>query len=128
MADEYQIEYEYVNGSTISIKASTVKAKTIRPHLKIYTRVDGTRVVSDTGYAYRVVTAQALISGNDADTLDAVQNASITYSGAYPRLKKIYWDGDSTESNVEVALMSYDVSDVGGGWWSLQVVFEEKDQ
>ncbi len=128
MADEYQVEYEYSDGNTISFKTDDMRVRTVRPHLRIDTRVDGTRVVTDSGIAYKVITCTAFLTGNDMDTLDSVQSAAIVYSGAYPRLKKIYWDGDSTETNVEVALMDVNELDRGAGWWLVSLRFEEKDQ
>lgn len=127
MADEYQIEYEYTDGNTISFKARTT-IDIIRPHLRVTTRVDGTRVVTDSGQSYVVITAQALMDGNTVDTLYGVQTGAITYTGAYPRLKKIYWDGDSTEANIEVALMKTTLADQGDGWWTVTLRFEGKDQ
>ncbi|MHC4645062.1 MAG: hypothetical protein ACYTBJ_06155 [Planctomycetota bacterium] len=128
MADEYQCEYEYSANNTISFKTNDFKPQIVRPGLNIDTVVDGTRVVHDTGASFLRITCTALVSGNDMDTLHGVQTAAIDYTGAYPRLKKIYWDGDSTESNYEVALMSVDPLDRHGGWWLVALVFEGKDQ
>lgn len=128
MADEYQVEYEYSAGNTIIFKTDDMRVATVRPHLRIDTRVDGIRVVTDSGISYRVITCTALLDGNTMDALDAVQGAAIVYSGDYPRLKKIYWDGDSTETNVEVALMNMNELDRGAGWWLMSLRFEEKDQ
>lgn len=129
MVDEYQIEYEYSDGNTISIKAETVGIRIVRPHLRVTTRVDGTRVVTDSGVSYVVVRCIGMISGDDADILHGVQTGAIDYTGAYPRLKKIYWDGDSTETNIEVALVGEAVlNDLGDGWWDISLEFEEKDQ
>ena len=128
MADEYQVEYEYSAGNTISFKTDDMRVVTVRPDLRVDTRVDGTRVVTDSGISYRVITCTALLDGDTMDTLDAVQGAAIDYTGAYPRLKKIYWDGDSTETNVEVALMDMNEIDRGAGWWLMSLRFEGKDQ
>ena len=128
MADEYQVEYEYSSGNTISFKTDDMRVTIVRSDLRIDTRVDGTRVVTDSGHSYRIITCTAFLVGDDMDTLDAVQNAAIVYSGDYPRLKKIYWDGDSTETNVEVALMDVNTLDRGAGWWLVSLRFEGKDQ
>lgn len=128
MVDEYQIEYEYTNGNKISVKADSVNIDIIRPHLRVTTRVDGTRVVTDSGFSYPVITCTAMLSGDDADTLYGVQSGAITYTGAYPRLQKIYWDGDSTETNVEIALVDTKLIDMGDGWWTVSLRFEGKDQ
>lgn len=128
MADEYQCEYEYSDGNTISFKTNDLKPRIVRPHLRIDTRVDGTRVVTDSGASYLVITCTSIVSGNTMDTLHSVQTGAITYSGAYPRLKKIYWDGDSTETNYEVALVDVDPLDLGNGWWQVSLRFEGKNQ
>ena len=128
MADEYQVEYEYSAGNTISFKTDDMRVATVRPDLRVDTRVDGVRVVTDSGISYRVITCTALLDGNTMDTLDSVQGAAIDYTGAYPRLKKIYWDGDSTETNVEVALMDMNEIDRGAGWWLMSLRLEGKDQ
>ena len=128
MADEFQVEYEYSAGNTITFKTDDMRVAPVRPLLRVDTRVDGIRVVTDPGFSYRVITCTALIDGDTMDTLDSVQGAAIDYTGAYPRLKKIYWDGDSTETNVEVALMDMNEIDRGAGWWLMSLRFEGKDQ
>ena len=128
MADEYQVEYEYTSGNTIQFKTDDMRVRPVRSGLHIDTRVDGTRVVTDPGHTYRVITCTAYLDGDDMDTLDSVQSAAIVYSGGFPRLKKIYWDGDSTETNVEVALVDVNELDRGAGWWLVSLRFEGKDQ
>ena len=128
MADEYQIQYEYSDGNTIDFKTNDLKISYHRHNLAVDTRVDGTRVVTDPNAAYRVFTFSAIISGNTMDTLDGVQMGSITYSGAYPRIQKIYWDGDSTESNIEVALTRLEATQVSHNAWRVNITMEEKDQ
>lgn len=128
MANEYQVIYEYVNGSTITFKTNNLKISIIRPHLKVTTRVDGVRVVSDTAHIYRAFAFNARISGATMNTLHDVQMAAIVYTGAYPRIQKIYWDGATFESNIEVALTQLEVTDQGAGWWDVSIVMEEKDQ
>jgi hypothetical protein len=128
MVDEYQCEYEYSAGSTISFKTNDLNPRIRRPGLHVDTRVDGTRVVSDTGASYLEITCSAVINGNTMDTLHSVQTGAIVYSGGYPRLKKIYWDGDSTEANYEVALMDVDPHDLNNGWWVVNLTFVGKDQ
>lgn len=128
MADEYQIEYEYSAGNTLSFKTDDLAITYHRANMSVRTVIDGTRIVTDPGNAYRVFTFTAKISGNDMDTLDGVQMGSITYSGDYPRIKKIYWDGDSTETNIEVALTALTAKDLGSGRWQVSITLEEKDQ
>jgi len=128
MADEYQVTYEYVNGSTITFKTNDLKITPVRSHLHIDTRVDGTRVVTDPGYTYNRFTFTAVISGATMDTLYGVQTGAITYSGAYPRITTIYWNGATTETNIEVALVDLQATDLGAGWWLVNIVMEEKDQ
>jgi hypothetical protein len=129
MADEYQIQYEYSDGNTIDFKTNDLKISYHRAFARIATRKDGTRVVIDPNDTqYRVFTFSAIISGNTMDTLDGVQMGSITYSGAYPRIQKIYWDGDSTESNIEVMLTQLEATQVSHNAWRVQITLEEKDQ
>ncbi len=128
MADEYQIEYEYTDGNTISFKTNDLRIRYTRPRMRVDVRVDGTKVVTDPGNKQNVYTFTSLITGNTMDTLDGVQRAAITYSGNYPRIKKIYWDGDSTETNIEVALTSLEVIDQGPAGWLVAITLTEKDQ
>jgi len=128
MADEYQIQYEYSDGNTVNVKAYSFKVRYHRHGMKITRRPDGKMYVDDPGVEYRVFSFAGYISGNTMDTLDSVQMAAITYSGAYPRLKVVYWDGDSTETNIEVAIPDggLTVEDMGFGWWHVEGVLEEK--
>lgn len=131
MADEYQIEYEYTDGNTISFKTNDLEIDYHRPTLKVDTRVDGTRVVTDTGAAYRTFTFSAVIKSTDPKNmkdLNDVQMGSITYSGAYPRIKKLYFDGTNTESNIEVALTSLKATQISHSSWRVNITLEEKDQ
>jgi len=128
MVDEYQCEYEYSAGNTIQFKTNDLKPKIVRSGLYVDTRVDGTRVVTDSGASYLSITCTGVINGDTMDTFHSVQTGAITYSGDYPRLKKIYWDGDSTEANYEVALVDIDPTDLGNGWWLVSLRFEGKNQ
>ena len=127
MADVYQIPWEYSDGNSISFKTNDLKIAYRRLEWTD-TRVDGTRVVTSTGQAWRVFTFTSTISGNDMDTLDGVMMGSITYSGAYPRITTMYWDGDSTETNIETIMTKLEVLDQGQGWWNVAITLEEKDQ
>jgi len=128
MADEYQIQYEYSDGNTINIKVYQLKVRYHRYGMKISTRPDGKRYVDDPCVEYRVFTFAGYLDGDAMDTLDSVQMAAITYSGAYPRLKVLYWDGDSTETNIEVVIPDggLEVEDMGSGWWHISGTMEEK--
>jgi len=127
MVDTYQIVYEYSAGNSISFKSNDMSVDYHRLEWTD-TRVDGTRVVTTTGIAWRTFSGSAYISGNTMDTLDGIQTGAIVFTGDYPRLTVIYWDGDSTETNVEVRMTSLRVLDKGQGWWLVAVGFEEKDQ
>jgi len=125
MADVYQVIYEYINGSSISFKTNNLKIQYKRHGLSITRRPDGKLYVDDPGVEQRIFTCTALISGDTMDTLDGVQMAAITYDGTYPRLTKINWDGDSSESNITVALTGLTTLDKGAGWWEVQLEFSE---
>lgn len=128
MAITYQCTYEYSAGNTIDFVTNDMKIEPVRPLLKIYTRVDGTRIVSDPNVGdFLRITCSSIISGDTMDTLHGIQSGSITYSGAYPRLTTIYWDGDSTETNYEVALVKLTAEDLGN-YWRVNLTFEGKDQ
>jgi hypothetical protein len=129
LADEYQIPWEYSDGNTISFKTNDLKITYHRRFMRVVTRKDGTRVVVDPNDTqYRVFSFSAVISGNTMDTLDGVMMGSITYSGAYPRITTLYWDGDSTETNIETAITSLATEDLGNGYWRVHITMEEKDQ
>ena len=127
MVDEYQVEYEYSDGNTISFKTNDLRIAYKRQQW-VDQRVDGTIVVTDTGNTQRTFTFTAYLSGATMDTLDSVQMAAITYSGAYPRIKTIYWNGATTETNIEVSLAEFDTLDSGMGWWLVSARMVEKDQ
>jgi hypothetical protein len=127
MADEAQVIYEYTSGNTISFKTNDLQIGFTRPKMRVDTAVDGTILVTDPGNSQLTWTFTALISGNDMDTLHGVQTGAITYSGGFPRIQKIYWDGDSTETNTECALTSLTATDLGG-YWRVSITLVEKDQ
>lgn len=130
MADEAQVIYEYVNGSTISFKTNDLKITYHRWGMKISRRPNGIMHVDDPGIEYRIFTFTAVITGAVMKTLNDVQMAAITYSGAYPRITKIRFDGGGSNeiTNIEVAIPDggLTVSDLGNGEWGIQCTMEEK--
>ena len=128
MADEYQIQYEYVAASTIDFKTNDLEITYTRPKMFVDVRVDGTIVVSDRSNSQRIFTFSAIISGTDHSTLKGVQTAAIDYTGLYPRIQKIYYAGAVTESNIEVAMTSFTALDLGPTGWLVNITLTEKDQ
>ena len=125
MAGEAQIIYEYTNGNTVEFKTNDLRIEYKRHGLIVSTRPDGNIYVDDPGVQQRVFSFTAIIPGADADEMDTVQMAAITYDATYPRIQKIYWTGATTETNIPVAITSYSVSDLGYGQWEASVVMEE---
>jgi hypothetical protein len=126
MADEYQIQYEYTNGNTIDMKTNDLKIGVRRQFMTITTRPDGKMYVDDPTKIQRTFSGTCILSGADMNTLHDVQIAAITYSGGYPRIQKIYWNGATTETNIEVAMTKCEGTDMGAGWWHLAFEFTEK--
>ena len=126
MADEAQVIYEYINGSTISFKTSNLKITYYRIGMTVTTRPDGKRYVDDPGKPYRDFSCTSIITGATLNTLNTVQTAAITYDATYPRLTTIYFAGATTITNIEVALTELKVTDQGSGMWSVDVTFTER--
>jgi hypothetical protein len=127
MADTYQITYEYSDGNTVTFKTNDLQVSVNRLEW-VDTRVDGTRVVTSTGQAWVIFSFSSVLSGNTLDTLYGVQTGSITFSGAYPRNTTLYWDGDSTETNIEVIMTKLQARDLGNGFWDVSITLEGKNQ
>ena len=125
MADEYQIEWEYVNGSTISFKTNDLSIMYERMYQKVNTRPDGNIYVEDPGKVKRTFTFSAVITGAVMNTLNTVLTASITYDATYPRIKKIYFTSATTITNIECAMTSCVATDLHNGFWNVQIVLEE---
>ena len=126
MADEAQVIYEYINGSTISFKTSNLKITYYRIGMTVTTRPDGKRYVDDPGKPYRDFSCTSIITGATLNTLNTVQTAAITYDATYPRLTTIYFAGATTITDIEVALTSLKATDQGSGMWSVDVTFTER--
>ena len=128
MADEDQIIYEYSAVGTVPIKTSGLKIQYFRWGMKHKVRPDGKTVTSDPGIEYRKFVVTGTINGNDAKELNDVQMTTIVYDATYPRLVKLYFDGDSTEPNIKVAILDGDLtmSDMSNGWWDINVIFTER--
>jgi hypothetical protein len=125
LADEYQIQWEYTNGNTIDFKTDDLKITLTRPGLRLDTAIDGTILVTDPNNSKLIFNFTAVLSGNTMDTLHGVYTAAISYDGTYPRVQKIYWDGDSTETNIKTAMTKLEATDLGAGWWNVAVTLEE---
>ena len=128
MADEAQVIYEYVSGSTISFITNDLLISYHRHGFSISRRPDGLMHTDDPGIEYRKFTFSALIKGAVLKTLHDVQMAAITYSGGYPRITKIRFDGGGSNeiTNIEIAIVSLTTTDLGNGWWNVQCIMEEK--
>ena len=95
--------------------------------MTITARPDGKIYVDDPAIIQRTFTGTGLISGADMNELNTVQTAAITYSGGFPRIKKIYFSGAVTISNVEVVLANgWSGSDMGNGFWQVSFTMVEK--
>ena len=124
MADEAQIIYEYINGSSISIKTNDLKIDPQRLFVSITARPAGNIYVDDPGIVQRIFTGTGIITGANANTLHDVQIASITFDGSYPRIQKIYWTGATTETNIPVS-GHFVFSDQGSGQWGVSFTLTE---
>ncbi len=127
MADEAQIIYEYSNGNDVSIKTWDLVITYNRLFMTKTPRPDGKIYVDDPAIIQRVFTGTGLISGADMNELNTVQTAAITYSGGFPRIKKIYFAGAVTITNVEVVLENgWSGRDAGNGFWFVAFTMTEK--
>jgi hypothetical protein len=128
MADEYQVTYEYSAGNSITFKTDDLNIEYINPGYHEDVRVDGIIVVTDPGYSYKRFTFTAILEGATMDTFDTVLTGAIDHTGAYPRITKIYWNGATTETNIEVGRPKVRTIDRSAGWWHVAVTLGEKDQ
>jgi hypothetical protein len=123
------IVWEYSDGNTISFNTDDLKVEIRKPYFSVDVRVDGTIVVVDPDIRQRVFTFSSTITGANANTLhDQVNGTSIDYSGAYPKIQTLTWVSGTTETNIEVAITSLSLSDLGNGQWGVNVTMVEKDQ
>lgn len=124
------IEYEYSDGNQIDFNTEDLKITYHRDSMSIDARADGTRVVTDPSYEWREFHFTSVLTGANMNTLDGVQMAAITYSGAYPRIKTLTWASGETETNIEVVIPDGGlvVSDAGNGQWNVDVTMLEKAQ
>lgn len=125
MADEAQVIYEYINGSTISFKA-VVAIDTIRPYERVTVRPDGNIYVDSPGISQLVFTiSNAIINGTVYNTLLGVQRAAITFDGTYPRLTTINLKSGVTVTNIPVVMGPLKATDQGNGQWDCATTFTE---
>ncbi len=124
MADEAQIIYEYSVGADVEIKTDDLRITINRLFVKMPSRPDGNIYVDDPTIIQRVFTGTGTISGADANELHDVQIAAITYDGTYPRIKKIYWAGATTETNIPV-FGHFVLADLGSEKWSVSFTLTE---
>ena len=125
MADEAQIDWEYVNGSSIEFKTSDLKITYNRLFQDVTVRPDGNLYVDDPGKVQRTFTFTAIITGATMNTLNTVMTASITYDATYPRIKTIYFTGATTITNIECAMTSLVATDLHNGFWHVAVTLTE---
>ena len=125
MADEAQIIYEYVNGSDVEIKTNDLSIDYKRAHVQRSIRADGKKYTDDPQIQYRVFTGTGIIVGADQNEMNTVQMGTIAFDGSYPRIKKIYFTGATTITNVVVELTSFISSDLGFGYWEVSFTMEE---
>ncbi len=125
MADEAQIIYEYTVGNDVEIRTNDLKVRYMRAHVQRTTRPDGNKYVDDPGIPYRIFTGTGIISGTDQDEMDTVQMGAITFDGSFPRIKKLFWTGGTTETNIVIELRDFSADDMGFGFWTVSFTMEE---
>lgn len=126
MADEAQIIYEYANGTDVEIKTNDLNIQYNRLFMKLTPHPDGKIYVDDPTVIQRVFTGTGIISGADMNEMNTVQTAAIVYSGGFPRIKKIFFTGGTTITNIEVALTAFSGTDMGNGFWNVAFTMTEK--
>ena len=125
MADEAQIIYEYVNGSDVSIRTNDLNIAYPRLHVQRTVRPDGNIYVDDPGISQRIFTGTGIITGTDQNEMNTVQTGAISFDGSFPRIKKIYFTGATTISNVVVELTAFTADDLGFGFWNVSFTMTE---
>ncbi|MHA2067916.1 MAG: hypothetical protein ACXABY_26440 [Candidatus Thorarchaeota archaeon] len=125
MADEAQIIYEYTNGNDVSIKTNDLKITYKRHLVRRTQRPDGKIYVDDPGIEQRIFTGTGVISGADQNEMNTVQMAAITFDGSFPRIKKIYFAGAVTITNVVIELTAFEANDLGSGFWEVSFEMQE---
>lgn len=127
MADTAQVVYEYTAGNSISFFTENLSIEYRRTHMHVDVRVDGSIYVSDADIVQRIFRCTAQnVAGATINTLNTQYTGGIDYSGAYPRLTAIYLTGATTLANIEVALSKLKVTDMGQGYWAVDLEFTEK--
>ena len=126
MVDAAQVIYEHTAGNTLSFKTDNLTITILRPFLSIDARPDGNKLVTDNNVFQRIFKCSAKLTGDNWKVLHDWLIGSITYSGIYPRLTTVYFDGDTTISNIEVAITQCSARDMGDGWWMVNIQFTEK--
>ena len=125
MADEAQIIYEYTNGNDVSIKTNDLTISYMRHGVQRTIRPDGNKYTDDPSIEYRVFSGTGIISGADQNEMNTVQMAAITFDASFPRIKKIYFTGATTLSNIVVELTHFSSNDLGFGFWEVSFTMEE---
>ena len=125
MADEAQIIYEYVNGSDVEIKTNDLKVRYIRHLVQRTARPDGNIYIDDPNIPQRIFIGTGIITGTDQDEMDTVQMGAISFDGSFPRIKKLFWTGGTTETNIVIELTSFSSDDMGFGFWNVSFTMTE---
>lgn len=125
MADEAQIIYEYVNGSDVEIKTNDLKITYIRHLVQRTIRPDGNIYRDDPDIPQRVFTGTGIISGTDQNEMNTVQMGTITFDGSFPRIKKIFFTGGTTITNIVIELTQFSADDMGFGFWNVSFTMTE---
>lgn len=123
------IVWEYTAGNKITFNTDDLKIEIRKPYFSVDIRVDGEIVVSDPDIRQRVFTFSSVISGAIANTLhDIIMGGTIAYSAALPNIDLITWASGVTEADIEVAIQSVTLTDLGNYQWGVNMVLVEKTQ
>jgi len=128
MVDTYHVTYEYSAGNSINFLSNDLIINIRKPFTREIIQPDGGIYVHDPNVRQRVFTGSGVLSGANSNTIHDIENASIDYSGAYPRITVINWDGSTTETNIEVYIPDNGIHfrDLGRGWWRVSFEMREK--
>lgn len=126
MVVTYHVTYEYTAGNSVSILSNDLRIVVRKPLTREIIQPDGGIYIHDPNIRQRVFTGSGILEGTTSKTIHDIENASIDYSGAYPRITVINWNGTTTHTNIEVWIPTIQFDDLGRGYW--RVFFEMREK
>lgn len=120
------IEFEYSAGNTVSLPTDNLEIDYQRHRMKFDISADGDIMVNDQNIPQRTFSCSCLLDASKAKELNDHYVSDISYGDTYPKITTLYWEGETTETDILCAIASMKIVSRVDGQWNVSITLKER--